>query len=244
MEQGSLQKSQPMPMERAVDHGSYNRLHDRVRRCSTDFETPPPTQPLLILIPTNTHLERLDLQRQHAAVVPTQREVAAEEPEARVARLAPHGAQLALRVEPPDVLDAVRERVAKDGARLRAHVLVARREDDLVRRQLGAVGEPDRVRQHLGDLLALLDFDLAVDDELRGPDVDVVAPAALEVLHEQARAVGPLVELEARFREALEQRGVVRVLGRRDGDVDALEDGLGMLWKKRSASSTGGPVSS
>lgn len=118
---------------------------------------------------------RLDLQSQHPRKVPTDRQVAAVVPEPRVARVPPQRTELARLVVAPNVPQPVRDRDAKDGTRLRPHVLVAGSENDLVGRELRPVGELEPVGAHLGDLLAVLHLDLAVDDELRGANVDVVA---------------------------------------------------------------------
>ena len=52
-------------------------------------------------------------------------------------------------------------------------------------------------------------LDLAVDDELRGADVDVVARAATQVLHEQPGIVVAEVEPETGFRQPCIEIGVV-----------------------------------
>ena len=53
------------------------------------------------------------------------------------------------------------------------------------------------------DLLDLTgdELDLAVDDELRGADVDVIARTASEIFDEQAGIVVAEIELESRLRE-------------------------------------------
>ena len=132
-----------------------------------------------------------------------------------MARSAPHGSELALVVETPDVLknqklafvddlsewsvpllrigliittylDSIAKLVTKDFARGPTHVLVPSREDDFVGREFSAVGEKEGTGLDLADFLALFDFDLAVDDKLGGADINVVASAALEVFHEEA----------------------------------------------------------
>lgn len=96
-------------------------------------------------------------------------------PEPRVPRVPPQRAEFARLVKAPNVAKPVRDLVAKDEARLGPHVLVACGENDLVGLELRSVGELESVREHLCDFLAMLDLDLAVDDELGGADVDVVA---------------------------------------------------------------------
>lgn len=144
-----------------------------------------------------------------------------------MARPSPHGAQLAFLVEPGHILDAVGQLVAEDPPGRGPHVGVSGCEDDLVGRQLLAIGEGEGVAVDGTDLLALLDVDLAVGDERGGADVDVIAAAALEVFHEEARVVGPVVELEAGLGEAVVE--VVVAVGDLFGGVDvhAFEDGVG-----------------
>lgn len=125
-----------------------------------------------------------------------------------MARAAPYHSRFAFLVEPPHVLHAVRERIAEDLAGRGAHVLVAGGQDDFVGGELGRVGEHDGVRADAADFPALLDFDGAIDDELGGPDVNVVPAAAVQVFHEDAGVVGPVVDGEAGGLKALEEHGV------------------------------------
>ena len=217
-------KKDPQNINRSVilEKCRLRTHHSSSSKCDSRSRSGSPN--LLIFIFTDPFLERLDLQREHAGIIPAEGEIAAKEPEAGMARLPPHSPQLALLVKAPDVFDAVRQRISKDLPRLRAHVLVPGREDDLVRVQLRPVPEAHGVRQDLVDLLALLDLDLAVDDELRRAHVDVIPAAALEVFHKQARAVRALVEFKPGLLQPSEQFRVVLVLRRSDGDVDALED--------------------
>ena len=66
------------------------------------------------------------------------------------------------------------------------HVLVAGGEDNFVRCQLCAVREQETMRFDLFNFLALLDFDLAVNDQLRSANIDVVPAPSLEIFHEKA----------------------------------------------------------
>lgn len=103
-----------------------------------------------------------------------------------MAGLPPYRAHFAFRVITPDVADTVGYFITEDLSRLRPHVLVPSGEDDLVRFEFRAICKADAVWEDLIDFLALLHFDLSVDDQLRTADVDVVASAALEVFHEEA----------------------------------------------------------
>jgi hypothetical protein len=87
----------------------------------------------------------LYLQRQQPRIVPTQRDIPAIEPEARVTALPPDGAYLALGAPALDVAHAIGHGVVKYGARLGPHVGVARSENNLVRFELGAVAETEAV---------------------------------------------------------------------------------------------------
>ncbi len=144
-----------------------------------------------------------------------------------MARPPPHGAQLPFLVEAPDGLDALAQLVAEDLPRRGAHVRISRSKHNFVGGQFRAVGKGERVLVDGLDLLALLDVDLAVGDEGRGADVDVVAAAALKVLNEEAGVVGPVVELEAGLGEAVEEGAVLLGNLHRRVDVDALEYGVG-----------------
>lgn len=83
-----------------------------------------------------------------------------------------------------------------------SHRAVAGRHDDNVCLLEVTVGELKAVLMDADDLLALLDLDLAVSDELGATDVEVVAATVSEVLHEET-AVVP-VELEADLLETVE----------------------------------------
>src|SRR4051812_23547424 len=106
------------------------------------------------------------------------------EPEPGMSRVPPNPAHLALLIPAPDVMYTIGHSVAEDMPRLRAHILVARGEDDLVCGQLGAVGEAHAPGQDLGDVDALLDLDSTLCNKTRHAHVDVVTAAALEVLAE------------------------------------------------------------
>ena len=187
----------------------------------------PAVPSLLILIPHNPLLQSLDLQRNHPRKIPTKCQIAPKEPKPRMARPPPHGPQLALLVEPPHILDPFRQLVAEDLPRRAPHVLVSRRENDLVGRQFRAVGKGQRVWVDGRDFLPLLDVDFAVGDERGGADVDIIPAATLEVFHEEAGVVGPVVELEAGLGETVEQ--LLVALRNLPGGVDvhAFEEGVG-----------------
>src|ERR1700722_502763 len=137
---------------------------------------------------------RFELQGQVAGVVPRQGEVAAVEPQAVLGGRFPHVAQLALprarvlrraRAESPDLPDLVGHVLADDAGGQLIHGAVARRVDDEVGREPGAVTEDHLVLGQLGHL-SLGQLDVAVGDGVAGTDVDVVAGTAAQVLEEQA----------------------------------------------------------
>ena len=98
--------------------------------------------------------------------------------------------------------------------------------DDEVGGELGAVLEDDCVFGQAEDL-ADVELDVAVGNQFRRANVDVVARAAPEVLHEQPRAVLAPVELEPdRFEAGIEvsialpDRGI-------DRDLKLVQDPVG-----------------
>ena len=123
----------------------------------------------------------------------------------------PDRAHLALVIQTPHIADTVGDGIAKDQPRLRAHVLVSGREDDLVRVQHGAVRELQARRQDLADFLALLHLNLTVDDQLASANIDVVPAAALQVLDQQACIHGPSIDAEPGLLKALDGLRVVLV---------------------------------
>ncbi|MCO5546654.1 hypothetical protein L7F22_000088 [Adiantum nelumboides] len=152
----------------------------------------------------DARLARLELQRQVERVEPGLVQVAAVEPQVLLLGGLPHVALLALpgtgvlgrvRAEAPHLADLVRDVLADDVGGEAVHRPVAGGEHDEVGVELGAVGEPHPL---LGELLHLPadQLHLAVGDELGGADVDVVARAAAQVLHEQAGVVVAEVQLE------------------------------------------------
>lgn len=54
----------------------------------------------------------------------------------------------------------------------------------------------------------MVDFDAAVDDQLGGPHVNVVSPAAVEVFHKETRVVWARVQGEAGSLEPLKEGGI------------------------------------
>lgn len=188
---------------------------------------------LQIIVLIKTLLKTFDLERQQLRVVPADGQVTAVEPEARVATLLPHDSHLALIVEAPDITDLVGNFVTEHDPGLGSHVLVACGKDDLVGFELAAVGEAEAVGENGVDLLAVLDLDLALGDQLGSADVDVVASAALEVLEEETSAIGAAVDLEAGLVKTIENLLIVLGLLLTDGDLDGLEDGGGQAVNEK-----------
>ena len=110
--------------------------------------------------------------------------------------------------EPPDLADLVGYFPAHEIGDKAVHRTVAGGVDDHIGGQFLAVVEPDAVRRDFLDL-AIHQLDLTVDDELRGADVDVIAGAATQVLHEQPEIVVAEIEPETGFRQPCIKIGVV-----------------------------------
>jgi hypothetical protein len=91
---------------------------------------------------------------------------------------------------------------------LRSHVGIARREDNFIGLDFGSVGKEDPVGEDGVYLLAVLDRDFPVDDELGSANIDVVASTALVILGKKTAIVGAVVETEAGGGEAGEEVGV------------------------------------
>lgn len=139
----------------------------------------------------------------------------------------PHCLDLTLLIQPPHRLHLLAHLLPEYPHRGRPHVVVPRRKDNLVRLKDTPVGKLNAVWQDLLDFLPLFDGDLAVDDELGGANVDVVAAAALPVLEDEAGAEGAVVELEADALETFEQLVIEAVDAFCGVDVEALEHGGG-----------------
>src|SRR5438552_1386658 len=108
----------------------------------------------------HSFLDRFDLEREELRVVAALMEIAAHEPQPRMAGAAPHRAKLSLLVEAPNRRAPVRDAVTEKGSGALAHVLEARREHDDVGGDGRAVGEHDAVSCEPVDLDPLLDLDL------------------------------------------------------------------------------------
>ncbi|MCY1220757.1 hypothetical protein D9M72_327850 [compost metagenome] len=163
-------------------------------------------------------------------------QVAAVEPQLGHLRRLPHVAQLALprtrvlrRVgaQAPALADLVGDLGRDQVGQPAVHRAVARGVHQQVGRQLGAVGERDRVCVHALDVHAALEVDAAVGHQLRGAHVDVVARAAPQVLHEQARAVHAEVEQEAGLLQPRVQVGVALLHLLVHRDVEGVHDLVG-----------------
>src|ERR1700722_6091186 len=121
---------------------------------------------LPVFIFTNALLKGLYLQCQHSGEIPAQRQIAPKEPEARMPCFPPQSPQFTLFVKAPNILDAIGQLISKDLSGLRPHILVPSRKHNLVRLQLRPVLEAHSMRQNLINLLALLDLDLPINNEL------------------------------------------------------------------------------
>src|SRR6516225_2540114 len=109
------------------------------------------------------------------------------------------GVLCCVRAKPPDLADLVGRFPADEIGHKAVHRTVAGRVHDHIGGQFLAVVEPDAVGRDFLDL-ARDQLDLAVNDELRRANVDVVARAAAQILHEQPGVVVAEVEPEARPR--------------------------------------------
>ena len=72
------------------------------------------------------------------------------------------------------------------------HVLIPGRKDNLIGVQFGPISEQQAMRLDLSDLLALLDFDLAINDELTGSNVAEYFSRLAFILSGGARSTGTL----------------------------------------------------
>ena len=154
-------------------------------------------------------LHGLDLQRQQSGIVPAECQIPSHEPKSGMAAATPDGSHLSFAVPAPDITKPICHLVSKDDPRLCPHVLVSRCEDYLVCLELRAISEPESMGEDLGDLLALLDLDLAVCDHLAGAYVDIVTSAALQVFDQQTGIVGSLVHLESGLLQSFDNRGIL-----------------------------------
>ena len=155
-----------------------------------------------------SQLDSFDLQGQRPRVETAQRQIAPEEPKPRMTAPTPHSPRLALVIEPPHIRHPIRQAIPKDLPRRLPHVLIPRRENNLIGFQLRVIRQDQAVGFDALDRVPMFDLDLSVGDELRGADVEVVAAAAAEVLHEEASAVGAAVDSEAGGGETLEERPI------------------------------------
>src|SRR6478735_169508 len=151
----------------------------------------------------------LELQGKIVRIVPALVQVAAVDPQVLHVGGLPHVAQFPLprprilrriRSEPPALADGVRHLGRDQISQPAVHRPIPRGVNNDVGIQLRSVGHHDGVAGDLADL-AIGQLDPAVDDQLRGADVDVVAGAAPQVLQEQAGAVNAEVQVKAGSRE-------------------------------------------
>lgn len=86
----------------------------------------------------------------------------------------PHCPQLTFFIKTPNIFHLISDFVSEYLSGGTTHVLIPSRKDDLISLQFGPISEQQAMRLDLSDLLALLDFDLAINDELTGSNVDAV----------------------------------------------------------------------
>src|SRR6266702_120744 len=150
----------------------------------------------------------LQLQGKELRVMARLMQIAAVEPQAFLLRRLPHVALFAfpwagvlgrVRAEPPDLADLVGRVPADEVGHKAVHRAVAGRMDDYIGGQFLAIVDPDAVRRDFLDLTCG-QLDLAVDDEVRGADIDVIAGAAPQIFHEQPGIIVAEIEPETGFR--------------------------------------------
>src|SRR6266702_3293433 len=148
------------------------------------------------------------LQGKELRVMARLMQIAAVEPQAFLLRRLPHVALFAfpwagvlgrVRAEPPDLADLVGRVPADEVGHKAVHRAVAGRMDDYIGGQFLAIVDPDAVRRDFLDLTCG-QLDLAVDDEVRGADIDVIAGAAPQIFHEQPGIIVAEIEPETGFR--------------------------------------------
>ena len=133
------------------------------------------------------------------------REAAGDEPQAGLAGARIHVAQLLAVAKTPDGADALDDRVAEQFAHQLFLALVAGRQHDQIGGDGLAVLHPRALGDKAVDIGKLLQRDLALDDQIRAADVEIIAAAAGEIFELPAGVVFAEIELEADARQALEQ---------------------------------------
>lgn len=111
-----------------------------------------------------------------------------------------YGIQLSLLVQIPDVLAPIRNLIAQRLPHRGTHIIVPRRQDDNICRDLSLilVVQDQCVWLEPGDTVrALSDLDLPVSNELAAPDVDVVPATAGVVETANSRPVDAVVDFKA-----------------------------------------------
>ena len=79
------------------------------------------------------------------------------------------------------------------------------------------------VPQHLLNLLALLDLDLPINDQLTTSHINIIPASALKVLHKQPRPVRAPVQLEPSLRQSLQRLPIILRLQLGHLDLDRLQ---------------------
>src|SRR6185437_14121241 len=123
--------------------------------------------------------DRVDLQRDVAAVDPALRERPAGEPQARMPGPGPHVAQLlGVVIKAPDPADALGHVSAEQRADQMVDALVAGGENDEVRLPRRAVLQHHAISREPVDIRCLDQADSAVGDQFGGADIEIIAAAA------------------------------------------------------------------
>jgi hypothetical protein len=129
------------------------------------------------------------------------------------------------RAESPARPDLVGDLARDDRRHGFVHRLIAGAGDDRVGRQFAAVVEQDSGWRQRLDLDSAADADLAVDDQIRGADVDVIARAGAVGLHQQPGLVVAEIDGEAGTAQAV-------VEGRVAGLDDVVERPLALRQQR------------
>ena len=111
------------------------------------------------------------------------------------------------------------------------HRAIARGIHQDIGRQLGAIGECDRLGVDAFDVVVAFELDAAIGHQLAGTHIDVVARASAQVLHEQARIVVTKVEHEARLFKPTIQTGFALFHFCVNRNVEAVHDFVGHAGK-------------
>lgn len=112
--------------------------------------------------------------------------------------MAAYSLKLSFCIQVPNVRTPIRNLVAQDLPYCRAHIIVSSGKDNNIRWQGITIGQKQlAISKAIDTTRVVIDLDLAIDDKLTTPDVDIITPATGKICAIDTSSIWPEIKFEA-----------------------------------------------